>query len=98
MQLFALPLARKPLVNQATPLFYLHAQKLASSKSQPERSGIAKLAAKAIDKAADTWSGFGSAKDGSWKRKIYVRFHVLASHCSALRREGEGRRAVKDDG
>lgn len=74
MKLFALPLSRKPLVNSTTPLFYLHAQKLASStKSAPERSALAKLASRGIDKAADTWSGFGSAKDGSWKRRIYVR-------------------------
>ena len=81
MKLFALPLARKPLVNSTTPLFYLHAQKLASSlKSAPERSAISKLATRGIDKAADTWSGFGSATEGSWKRKIYVCSSFFISH------------------
>ena len=85
MKLFALPLARKPLHNSATPLFYLHAQKLAGSKIKVERSTLGKLTTKAIDKAADTWSGFGSAKDGSWKRKIYVGSSFV---CRILDRRG----------
>lgn len=74
LKLFALPLSRQ--TGSRPPLFYLHAKKVAPAsltKSDGKPLPIP-IPTRAAIWAANQWSKLQEGKEGSWKRKAYVRF------------------------
>lgn len=69
LRLLALPLSRP---NGDPPRFLVHALRNSLASSHHDLPTHTRYLNKAIDKAADLWSGLGKA-EGGWKKKTYVR-------------------------